>query len=347
MLPAIKRCPRCGAPSPPLAPIDVSSGWTKCHAVVCDCPYTECDFSAPRDALPIPVVRIGASGLTSCGQSTWNVVLHARLWNSIGPQGTTFSRVDWWKCNDNVDKQYEDLLNGLSLHATLVESRAAYWTLMRTSGIFGRSRDIILSIEDFAGEWIQRGSSIEDYVARRLLGCDAFVLFYDPTQADEGQIENYRYFFAQLRLCQKAMNRQMCDIPIALAIGKTDLISDCVSETASCPTERLIHELKASVPINQATTLAAIKKRHELTNELSNGLLPLRHLISLCESVVGSSRFSVFPIATFGWNLSTPEGLAKHGAWKSHQYLLKHSFGISDPLLWVLHQLGLRRLSTA
>ena len=30
--------------------------------------------------------------------------------------------------------------------------------------------------------------------------------------------------------------------------------------------------------------------------------------------------------------------------WQAHRYLLEHAFGILDPLLWVLDQLGLRRL---
>ena len=350
LLPAMKRCPRCGTSKPQFEPLDGRSEWVRCSTVVSHYPYVEheCDFSAPRNTLHIPFVRIGASGLPCFGQSTWNFVSHGRMWNSGSLLGNSFSRLDWWQGNSAADIQYERQLTGVGSSATGPGRSDAYWTLTSSPGLFGRRRNFILSVEDWAGEWISHGISLEDGDAR-LVECDAFVLFMAPKRSFEDWQDHampaFDKFLSQLKKHRRAM-KQSVDVPVAIAIPMLDFILKDVPAEIFSRAERLIHEIKNSGPINEATTLASIKRRHELVMELSRGLMPLPRFISLCESVVGPKRVFAFPMATFGWGESPKELLASLGPEKAHQYLTTHSFGVLDPILWALHALGLRRLPT-
>jgi hypothetical protein len=294
----------------------------------------------------IPFVRIGASGLPAFGQSTWNFVSHGRLWNPGSPPGIAFSRLDWWKGNEVANSQYESQLNGLGSCATGPWRSDAYWSLTSSPGLFGRERKLILSVEDWAGEWISNGIFLDD-ASNRFVACNAFVLFVDPIRSFEELSDTampaFEAFFNQLRVYRKVM-KQPSDMPVAIAIPKLDLVPRSIPGEISSRVERLIREIRDSGPMNEATTLVALKRRHEIVMELSRGLIPLRRLVTLCESIVGPGRVLAFPMAPVGWSESPHETLRALGPDRAHKYLLRHSFGILDPILWVLHQLGLRRL---
>jgi hypothetical protein len=345
LLPATKRCPRCGASNPRLEPDALARGFLTCSHVVSEVPFEECDFTAPSDVLGIPFVRIGASGLPCFGQSTWNFVTHGRLWGSGSPIGSPFSRLDWWKGNEEASRQYESQLNGYGSMATH-EHVNAYWSLASSPGLFGRRRNFILSVEDWAGEWISQGRFLGDDSCR-LVDCNAFVLFVNPTRSFEEltghAMAAFEAFFNRLRVRREAMKRPS-DVPVAIAVPMLDLVLQNVPQEISSRAERLIREIKNSGPMNEATSLIAMKRRHQIVMELSRGVIPLPRLLALCESVVGPGRVLVFPMATMGWSESPHETLGAMGPDAAHQYLLKNSFGILDPLLWILHQLGLRRL---
>ena len=348
LLPATKKCPRCGTLKPQLKPVDDGSEWVRCSAVVSWWPYEECDFYAPGSVLHLPFVRIGASGLPAFGQSTWNFVSHARIWNSGSLLGNSFSRLDWWKGNDAADLQYESQLIGHGSMATGPTRRDAYWTLTSSPAFFGRRRNFILSVEDWAGEWISHGISSEE--CNRLVDCDAFMLFLTPTrpyeELQDHAMPKFEAFFSQLKAHRKAI-KQPVDVPVAIAMPMLDVVPASVPPEIVSRAEQLICEIRSSGPMNEATTLAAMQRRHQLAMELSRGVTPLPRLVSICESVASPIRVRVFPMATLGWSAATHETLGTLGPWKAHQHLLKTSFGILDPILWVLHQLGLRRLPAA
>ncbi len=345
LLPATKRCPRCGASNPCLEPDALALGFLTCSRVVTEVPFEGCDFSAPSDMLSIPFVRIGASGLPAFGQSTWNFVSHGRLWDPGSPIGSPFSRLDWWKGNKAAALQYEAQLNGIGSVATSGPVDA-YWSLASSPGLFGRRRNFILSVEDWAGEWISQGRFLGDD-SSRLVDCNAFVLFMNPTRSFEELTDHaitaFEAFFNQLRVHRKSI-KQPSDVPVAIAVPMLDLVPQSVPQEISNRAERLIRDIKNSGPMNEATTLVAMKRRHQIVMELSRGVIPLTRLLALCESVVGPGRVLAFPMATMGWSESPRETLGALGPDKAHQYLLKHSFGILDPILWILYQLGLRRL---
>jgi hypothetical protein len=73
--------------------------------------------------------------------------------------------------------------------------------------------------------------------------------------------------------------------------------------------------------------------------------MPLDDKVAQSESVVGRNRVAVFPVAAFGWHESPLEEFAKLGDLQAaHRCLTEHSFGVLDPVLWMLHQLSVYRL---
>ena len=344
LLSAAKKCPRCGNVRPRFEPVPDSPGIVRCSQVISDSPFEECDFEGPDSILQLPFVRIGASGLPSFGQTTWNFVSHVRLWNSAELPGRRFSRLDWWKGNEAADRQYEGQLIVWNSAATHLHLRDAYWSLASTRGLWGWPRNFILSVEDFSGEYV-RQATLENARRCQLLDCDAFVLFVDPTRSAEEVQPAYKRFVADWKLYRQSTQRQRLDTPVALAVPKLDLLLGCVPEPVRNRAERLVRQLRASGPMNEATNLAAIRHRHELALELSRGVFPLQEIVSLFEAEVGAERVRVFPMATLGWSDSPlKERFPQGGPWQAHRYLLEHAFGILDPLLWTLDQLGLRRL---
>ena len=341
---AAKKCPRCGNLKPRYEPVPESPGIVRCSQVISEYPLEECDFEAPDSILQLPFARISASGLPSFGQTTWNFVSHVRLWNSAALPGSPLSRLEWWKCNAEADRQYEDQLIGCGSMATALHTRNAYWSMGSARGLWGGRHNFILSVEDFSGEYVHHGS-LECARVCQLLDCDAFVLFVDPTTYAEGVHPAYERFIAQWKLYRESTQGQHLNTPVALAVPKLDLLPGYIPEPVKNRAERLIHRLRTSGPMNEATNLAAIRHRHELALELSRGVFPLQEIVSLFEAEVGAERVHVFPMATLGWSDSPlKDRFPRGGSWQAHRYLLEHAFGILDPLLWALDQLGLRRL---
>jgi hypothetical protein len=315
-------------------------------------PYEECDFSAPSDMLGIPFVRIGASGWPAFGQTTWNFVSHNRMWQPASADTGLFERLAWHCGNEAATWRYHDILRGVSAPATGPQSRDAYWTMVREPSVFGRHKKFILSVEDFAGEWLRTYPPHEGWVGRRLLDCEAFVLFLDPTHSrfefeteQQPFLASIQEFFASLSQHRHAIQSPLKEIPVALAVPKLDVILQYAPAAVLRRMERIIRELKATKRINEQTTLAAMQIRSQLALELSRGLFPLQRLVSLCESAVGPRNVLVFPMATLGWSDSAHKHLESLGLEQAHQYLLASSFGILDPIFWVLQRLGVRRLA--
>lgn len=344
-LPATKRCPQCGTLSPPFEDLPDRPGWVKCAGVISDCLYEECRFRVPVTLLRRPVVRIAGSGYPGNGQSTWNCVAHARMWRNARRPPLFMSRLE---CPDNdaVDSRYDDLLAGLNLPATeFYGSRDASSSLLGTPRFFGGLRELVVRVEDFGGEWVQLRSSGESRGERRLLECDAFILFVDPIQGPDRQLPHFAEFCAFLKRFRSGHRRPLFAAPLALVVPKLSLLMPLASAATSADrVERLMRDLKTSGPMNEDTTLAAINRRRHLAIELSYGVFPLQRYLSHFESVAGPDQVQVFPMATLGWSEEPYEHLGALGPERGHDYLLRESFGVLDPLLWVLHQLKLRRL---
>jgi hypothetical protein len=187
--------------------------------------------------------------------------------------------------------------------------------------------------------------TIEDATRLRLLDCDGIVMFVDPTRPPEEYLATFRLFFADLQGCRTKKTGGPVSVPVALVVPKIDLLLCCGIDYGSRLTQvsQLLAELRHSRPINEDTTLHAIEIRSALVEKLLRDVVPLAHIRSMIEAVVGRDHVMVFPVATLGWQPEPLKHLARLGR-EAHGWLMENSFGVLDPVLWLLHQLGVRRL---
>ena len=186
--------------------------------------------------------------------------------------------------------------------------------------------------------------SAEDWLRQRLLDCDGIVIFSDPTKPPDEYMTTFRNLFEDLHTRHSQNAGQPLNVPVAVVIPKIDLLSRMIAVgQRAAQADRLLGELRQSRAINEGTTLQAIKGRSDLIGELLRDVVPLAHIRSTAEAVVGRGRVMVFPVATLGWHESPYKHLASLGP-AGHGYLVQNSFGVLDPVLWLLHQLGVRPL---
>lgn len=336
------QCPECGTLAPRYEPD--AGGLLRCLELFSESPFRECPFTVPQTLVRVPFVRLGASGVPADGQSTWNVVCHRRIWGTGGLGDVFMARMPG-DGNSDADRCYDELLAGQTLSATSPGScpitRSTYCSRRRS---FLGSREFVLDIQDYAGE-ITRGMTIEDAERLRLLDSDGIVMFVDPTRHPEEYLATFRHFFADLQGCRTKKAGGLVSVPVALVVPKIDLLLCCGIDYGSRLTQvsQLLAELRHSRPINEDTTLHAIEIRSALVEKLLRDVVPVAHIRSMIEAVVGRDHVMVFPVATLGWQPEPFKHLAKLGG-EAHGWLMENSFGVLDPVLWLLHQLGVRRL---
>lgn len=318
-------------------------GRLQCTNVIQESPFEECSFSVPQRLVRVPFVRIGASGVPGDGQSTWNLVFHQRIWGSSGLADTFMVRLPGHDPS-NADWEYEELLGGIGLAATRPAScPITHPTYCNWRNSIGGSHEFVLDVQDYAGE-ITRNMTAESLTRQRLLDCDGLIIFVDPTRPFDEYLTTLRRLFSDLQARRAKKVGQPVHVPVALVVPKIDLLdrtNDCGNPAAQA--DRLLGDLRQSRPIDEGTTLRAIEHRSDLIGELVRDVVPLAQIRSMVEAVVGRGCVMTFPVATLGWHESPKEHLASVGP-KAHEYLVQNSFGVLDPVLWLLHRLGMRRL---
>lgn len=347
------RCPRCGTRPPPFRPIPDRPGWVTCSAVFESHKLffgdDVCGFECPLSWQRLPFVRVGASGVPADGQSTWNVLAHQRLWSLGGVPDAPVS-VPPWGLSANVEatRDYQSLLNGIRLPATLpssCDSSDGYWTYFPSIHGNQAAHGCVVAVKDFAGEIVQ-SSTAEDASRCQLLDSDGLVVFVDPTKTPDTWLSPMKGFFEDLRARRGVASGPPLDLPVALVVPKIDQLLHFAATVADASRiEGVIHAMRGAGPMNEATTLEAIGRRQRLTVELLRDALPLEDTVARIESVVGRNRVTVFPVAAFGWQNTPLEDLGAIGDLHlAHRWLIENSFGVLDPLLWMIHQHGVYRL---
>jgi len=202
-----------------------------------------------------------------------------------------------------------------------------------------------VAVKDFAWEVVY-SYTVEVASRCQLLDGDGLVYFVDPTKTPDTWLSPMKGFFDDLRARRGVASRQPLDLPVTLVIPKIDLLpAFAATVTDASRIEGFIHAMRAAGPMNEATNLEAIGRRARLTLELLRDAVPLENTVALIESIVGRNRVTVFPVAAFGWQESPLENLGTIGDLQAaHRWLMENSFGVLDPLLWMLHQLGVYRL---
>jgi len=335
-------CPECGAASDSFVSTNESTELEGlphdddvcCGNVVSLSPFEECSFTVPRWQLEVPWLRFaGVGGTCNAGQTVWNAACSSRLRPFLTteqvsleplPSGMQEHLQRSW-CSIQENKSFPT-----ATHIHLPEP----WCLAvrpRTRHSLRR----IVAVSDFAGE-IPNWQTLEDHLYRILLDKDGYFFFIDLERLTEekSQLEVFHRFLVNLRANRGLRNRDSRLSPIAVCISKLDFLPECVDGPENTArADRCIQDIQDSGPADEATTLSAIRRRHELILKHSSLVPCVKSLNGRLQDECGKDGFMFFPMTSVGWvgsDLSTATAI--------------RPYGVIDPLLWLLHASGMKAL---
>jgi len=334
-------CPRCGLPADEFEVADDSVVSMEQHQddlVVCrnfsESPFEECSLTLPRWSLDVPWLRFaGVGGTCSAGQTTWNAACSSRLRPFLINEKVSVESLPF-AGQLNFNHIWDDIEGSKSFPAaTQPLSRPKPWCVaVRTRARRATLR--IVAVSDFAGE-IPRHCTLEDRHYRDLLDKDGHLFFIDLTQVKRIQLEVFHRFLVNLRATRGLRNAETRLSPIAVCIGKLDLLPECQDGSENIARAiRCIQEICDTGPADEATTLTAIRRRHELILKHSELFDCVKSLNGRLQDECGKDGFMFFPMASVGWvgrDLSAAATI--------------EPYAVVDPLLWLMHVSGMKILS--
>ena len=335
-------CPGCGLPADEFEVADDSvvsmeqhqDDLVVCRNIISESPFAECSLTLPRWSLDVPWLWFaGVGGTCSAGQTTWNAACSSRLRPFLINEKVSVESLPFaGQLNFN---HIWDYIEGSKSFppATQPVSRPKPWCVaVRTRARRATLR--IVAVSDFAGE-IPRHCTLEDRPYRDLLDKDGHLFFIDLTQVKRIQLEVFHRFLVNLRATRGLRNAETRLSPIAVCIGKLDLLPECQNGSENIARAiRCIQEIRDSGPADEATTLTAIRRRHELILKHSELFGCVKSLNGRLQDECGKDGFMFFPMASVGWvgrDLSAAATI--------------EPYAVVDPLLWLMHVSGMKILS--
>jgi hypothetical protein len=336
-------CPMCSGPAEGFAAGDTSEECAEakpdaimtCRRVISESPFQECNFSVPRSLLEVPWLRVrGVGGTCSAGQTMWN----AACFGLVDPFCSTAKvEIEMLKGWEERETNWDDLFaRGLCPAATHTSSLPHPW-LMEVRRAGRRCDRLVVAVSDLAGE-IARHRTPVDGSYRHLLDAECHVFFVDPDNPEKDQLSVFHQFLVNVRGHRGLANSDMRIGPIAVCIPKCDRLSYFGGRADEAT--RFIQQLRDSGPCDAATTLGAIKRRHELVVKYA-GILPcIERLNQRLQTECGPDGFRIFPMTAIGW---LPDGDSDQRASSLADRPIV-PWGVLDPLLWLIHASGFEAL---
>lgn len=337
-------CPACSGTSEGFAPDDKTEEGVNakpdtimvCPHVISESPFLECGYSVPRSLLDVPWLRVrGVGGTCSAGQTMWN----AACFGLVDPFcSTTKVEMETIPCGaaEELGRTWEDVsLHRTGTKATQTSVIPRPW-LMQVRPARSRRQRFVVAVSDFAGEVARRSTCSGQYDL--LLDAECHLFFVDPNWPEKDQLSVFHQFLVNVRGRRGLANSDRPIGPIAVCIPKCDLLSDSVARADQAT--RFIQQLRSSGPCDTATTLGAIRGRHELVVNHA-GILPcIEKLTRRLQTDCGPDGFMFFPMTAVGLS---PDGKPDASAYSlADQPIVP--WGVLDPLLWLIHTSGFEAL---
>lgn len=322
-------CPVCGSPADKFAVADDSlkrqeqheDDLVVCGNIVSEVPFEECSFTVPRWQFDMPWLRFaGVGGTCSAGQTTWNAACSSWLRPFLITEKVRVESLPS-AGQDDVQRDWQGIECSKYFPRATCLAQPRPW-LLRIALRTRYSPRRIVAVSDFAGE-IPGRQTLEDHCYRNLLDKDGHFFFIDLANpsGDRHQLEVFHTFLVNLRAHRGLRNTNGRLTPIAVCIGKVDCLPS------------LRDEILDSGPADESTTLAAIRRRHELVLKHSALFPCVKSLNSRLHDECGRDGYMFFPMASVGWSGSD----LRAGAAIT-------PYGVVDPLLWLLYASGVKVL---
>jgi len=340
-------CPACSGPAEGFAPDDKTEEGVNpkpdtimvCPHVISESPFEECGFSVSRSLFDIPWLRVhGVGGTCNAGQTMWN----AACFGLVEPFCTTKQvEVETIPCagSEEPRRTWDDVYLHRSYPRATSRSHTPHPWLMQVRQADSRSHRLAVAVSDFAGEFAAQCTPV-DSSYRQLLDAESHLFFVDPAavQEENHQLGVFHRFLVNVR-SQRGLEDSNKPIgPIAVCIPKCDLLAHYIGRAHQAT--QFIQQMRSSGPCDVATTLTAIKRRHELVVKHA-GILPcIETLARRLQTDCGPDGFMFFPMTAVGWS---PDDMANDGTHSLANRPIA-PWGVLDPLLWLIHASGFEAL---
>jgi hypothetical protein len=205
---------------------------------------------------------------------------------------------------------------------------------------------VLLNLFDFAGEMTQLSVDVSQ-MRRRALQMEGILIVLDPTwpahddvgqRSVEPQRSAFERFVAEMKRVRRRAGLTM-DVPVAVCLTKLDLIpTQSLYSSAALPWLGLLRLTE-----RKQVVLATLQRRSELVRGKLGVLFPDWPIARALEANFGNN-YLFFPMTPAGLEddeellLSLPPGP------ESLRGRTLVPFGVTEPVLWLLHKHGFRVL---
>jgi hypothetical protein len=328
-------CPRCRA----VGKLEVNDeGGAKgteyrCTNVIQEEPqYEECDFIFNEAYLAREKVMFPTLGVTSSGKTHWLAMVYRDLSRGRFPDKVHFSKLKG-DAATQMDKLVDGILNDrLNVEGTQTASLPHPLIFDFADNDRLQRSHLLASVTDYAGEAFERDDSrFRDH----LLNAEAYLVFLDPTKADETQVKALGDFRQDLQLFRKIPPGKTIHSPVALCVPKIDLMVNEKYAHNSDIIWKFYSELAEIDAATEPLSLDRIQQRSDLVAQIRDVIWPGWPLERQIRDLFGE-RFMFFPLTPVGLDHPGETDLAKRSI---------EPYGTLEPLLWLLHMNGYPVLS--
>jgi len=322
-------CPLCLAAGT-LKPDDQRSGVVRCHNVISESPFEECDFDFPDMYRTLTKLSFPTLGVPSSGKTHWLAMVYRQLnQGSDIPRSIEFAKIQS-RASDEFDTTCESILNSKVRPGATQQNSLPHPLIFNfvDRDRLGRS-NLLVNIFDYSGE-VLRSMSLEDHQRRRAFTAEGYFFFLDPTKTSDEQIGSLTQFRQDVRIVKNLRAGQQLQCPVALCVPKIDLLS---GEPYADPAggDAVDHFYRQIGEIGWGMDLHSMVARSTLMRNLRETIWPGWEIEQTIDQIFGG-RYMFFPF--------TPVGLDGMGQdWTAGTRPIA-PVGTLHPLMWLLQMNG-------
>jgi hypothetical protein len=322
-------CPLCLAKGK-LTADDRQAGMVRCHNVILESPFEECNFDFPEMFREVSKLSFPTLGVPQSGKTHWLAMVYRQLNQGADiPDNVEFAKIRS-RASEDFDSICEDLLRSKVGPAATQDNVLPHPLVFNfvDQDRLGRS-NLLVSIFDYSGE-VLRTKTLEDHQRRRAFTADGYFFFLDPTKESDEQISPLTNFRQDVRTVKKLRAGQQLHCPVALCVPKIDLMT---AQRYADPAggDSVDHFYREIGEIGWGMDQDSIRGRSTLMRNLRDTIWPGWEIEKTIDDIFGG-RYMFFPF--------TPVGLDGMGQdWTDGSRPIA-PVGILHPLMWLLHMNG-------
>ncbi len=300
---------------------------------------TKCGLRIRKSYLTVPRLCFPTVGVRSSGKTHMLVTAYDRIRKRTAP---TVAVVQPAPTGGDVDRRFDQLIDEV-LHRRGV---AGATDLVLPDPILIHLKDAdpvggspaLVNLFDYSGELINPDVDV-NMLKATAVRMDGFMLFLDPTQLYgdganvtlDQQLGMLDVFLAHMRKERKIPVGEVIPVPVAVCMPKFDLL--LTDNPIGGQSVQYIREMVDNLsPPPKKMTLEVIKERSDLVEQMLPLMFPGAEIRSVIEGYFGK-QLLFFPMSSVSLN--------------EHELGIKDlsrrniaPFGVSEPILWLLHMHG-------